>query len=108
MKQITLDQAKAIAFSDQYRMNLETQYCQQDWIKNNARYIADIELKRCDKTAYGQFPKGWKAEMKRASEEMAKADILARFLREQCKQLDGAIWLGNWQMIEQLEKKSPQ
>jgi len=104
MKQITLSQAKSIAFADQYRMSLETRYCQEDWIKANARYIADIELKRCDKTAYGQFPKGWKAEMKRASLEKAKSDILSRFLRDQCKQLDGAIWLGNWQMINEIEK----
>jgi hypothetical protein len=104
MKQITLKQAEALALADEYRLRYETQYCQEDWIKANARYIADIEMKRCDKTAYGQFPKGWKAEMKRAATEKSRADILARFLRDECKQLNGAIWLGNWQMIQEMER----
>ena len=75
-----------------------------EWVEANARYIADIETKRADKTLYGEWPKGWRSEMLRASKEKAKSDIVSRFLRDECKQLDGAIWLGNWQMIKELER----
>ena len=104
MKQITLKQAESLACSDPLRLSYEIKYCQQEWIETNARYIADIETKRADKTLYGEWPKGWRAEMLRASKEKAKSDIVARFLRDECKQLDGAIWLGNWQMIERMER----
>jgi hypothetical protein len=42
--------------------------------------------------------------MVKDSAEAAKAALLSRFLRDECKQLDGAIWLGNWQMIQDLER----
>jgi hypothetical protein len=104
MKQISLKQAQELATRDAYKLKAEIEYCQEDWIKEHARYIADIETKRIDKTYYGEWPKGWKHEMKRAAVEKAKQDLLTRFLRNECKQLDGAIWLGNWQMIKELEK----
>lgn len=106
MKQITLKQAEHLAFENTVRLNDEIKYCQADWIRDNARFIADIECKRCDKTLFGEWPKGWKAEMLRASKETARKALLDRFLRDECKQLDGAIWLGNWQMIEQMERAS--
>jgi hypothetical protein len=42
--------------------------------------------------------------MKEVAKQMAKKALLERFLRDECKLLDGAIWLGNWEMIQQLEK----
>lgn len=103
MKQITLKQAESLAFADKGELEREVRYCQGDWLRDNARYVAGIESRYYDKTLAGEWPKGWKAEMNRAANEKARADILARFLRDHCKQLDGAIWLGSWHLIEQME-----
>ena len=89
---------------DGNKLKYEIQYCQQDWIIANARFIADIETKRSDKTLFGEWPKGWKAQMLKDSAEAAKDALLSRFLRDECTQLDGAIWLGNWQLIQELER----
>lgn len=104
MKQISLKQAQELATRDAYKLKAEIEYCQSEWISENSQTIADIELKRTDKTYWGEWLKGWKHEMKRAAIEKAKQDLLSRFLRDECKQLDGAIWLGNWQLIQELEK----
>jgi len=103
MKQISKDQALALAIKN--HLKDEIRYCQADWIRENARHIADIETKRADRTFYGQWPKGWKNQMVKDSTEAAKEALLARFLRDECKVLDGAIWLGNWEMIQSMEKK---
>lgn len=103
MKQITQVQAESLAFANESKLRWEIQYCQEDWIRENARYIADIECKRADKTLYGQWPKGWKAQMVKDSAESAKANLLAAFLRDECRLIDEAIWLGNWQMIQKIE-----
>jgi hypothetical protein len=103
MKQITIAQAEHLALANKIRLRDEINWQQMDWIRENARYIADITMKRTNKTLCGEWPKGWKSEMIRMSSERAKTDLLARFLRDECKQLDGAIWLGNMQMIEQME-----
>jgi len=104
MKQITLKQAEKLSLRNNLKSEIE--YCQIDWIKENARHIAMIETKKADKTLYGEWPKGWRHEMKIQSEKQARQDLLARFLRDECKQIDGAIWLGNWQIIQELERKS--
>lgn len=101
-----MKQAERLALANTTRLNDEVKYCQSDWIRANATYIADIEAKRCDKTLYGEWPKGWRAEMLRASKETATKALVDRFLRDECKLLDGAIWLGNWQMIESMERRS--
>ena len=105
MKQITTKQAQDLACTDPYVVAIEIQYCQADWIRDNSRHIADIECKRTDKTFYGTWPKGWKFAMKSESEKRAKSDLLDRFLNRECFQLDGAIWLGNFQLINQLEEQ---
>ena len=104
MTQITLEQAEKLAIKNNLKSEIE--YCQIDWIKENARHIAMIETKKADKTLYGDWPKGWRHEMKVQSEKRARQDLLARFLRDECKEIDGAIWLGNWQIIQELERKS--
>lgn len=104
MKQISIETAEKLAIQDKTKLKHEIKYEQQDWIVKNARFIADIETKRADKTLFGEWLKGWKAQMVKDSTENAKAALLFRFLRDECKQLDGAIWLGNWQMIQELEK----
>ena len=104
MKQITIKEVESISCT-QSALETETRYAQAEWIQANARYIADIETKRTDKTLFGAWPKGWKHEMLRASKDNAKKALIERFLARECKQLDGAIWLGNWQIINQLESK---
>ena len=104
MKQISPKTAEKLALQDETKLKYEMQYEQHDWIVKNAKYIADIETKRCDKTLFGEWPKGWKAQMLKDSAETAKAALLSRFLRDECNQLDGVIWLGNWQMIKELER----
>lgn len=106
MKQITAAQAKSLALSNKQRLSDEIKYCQSDWIRDNSRFVADIETKRSDKTLYGEWPKGWKSEMLRASKEIAEKNLIDRFLRDECKLLDGAIWLGNWDLIQQMERRS--
>ena len=108
MKQITLKQAQSLSkTSSVVSIKDETRYCQADWIRENAHHIADVEMRRTDKTFYGEWPKGWKAEMKRAAAAKAESLLLHRFLRDKCKELDGAIWLGDWAMIQQMEKNTP-
>jgi hypothetical protein len=103
MKQITTMQAEALACAEAYVVKNEIEYCQADWIIANARYIADIECKRIDKTFYGTWPKGWKVAMKAESTAKAKADLTARFIARQCFKLDGVLWLGNLKLIEKLK-----
>jgi hypothetical protein len=105
MKQITIKQAEALAFAGG-SLEYETKLCQGDWIRCNADRIADIEMKRCDKTLWGTFPNGWKKQMAKGAKMMARKNLLERFLRDECKLLDGAIWLGNITMIEQMEKET--
>ena len=105
MKQITKQQAESLAFANG-ALEYETKLCQGDWIRKNADRIADIETKRCDKTLWGTFPDGWKKQMAKGAKMMAKENLLERFLRDECKQLDGAIWLGNITMIEQMERQT--
>ncbi len=102
MKQISIAQAKKLAFSETSKMNAEIKYCQADWIRENAHYIADIECGRVDKTFYGTWLKGWKAAMKAEARKRAEEIILNAFIRDECKCLDGVIWLGNLAMIEQM------
>ena len=104
MKQISLEQAQQLATREIYKLKVEIEYCQADWISENSRVIADIECKRTNKTYWGEWPKGWKNEMKRAANEKARRDLLNRFLRDECRQLDGAIWLNNWQLITEIEQ----
>ena len=103
MKQITIKQAESLAHGNPVRLAAEIRWEQMRWIETNARYIADIETKRADKTLFGDWPKGWRCEMIRAANENARKSLLERFLRDECKLLDGAIWLGNWEIILALE-----
>lgn len=105
MKQITTAQAKKLAY-DTARLADETKYCQSDWIKANAHIIADIETKRANKTWYGEWPKGWKAEMLRAATVQAKQNLLSNFMRDHCMIMDGAIWLNDWHLIEKMAKEA--
>lgn len=104
MKQISMKTAEKLSSRDENSLKYETQYHQQEWIITNARYIADIETKRADKTLFGEWPKGWKAQMLKDSAETAKKALLFRFLRDECKELDGAIWLGSWEIIREMER----
>jgi hypothetical protein len=103
MKQINHAQVLKLATENKMRLNDEIKYCQAEWIRDNARHIADIETKRADKTLYGEWPKGWRKEMLVASIRAAKSNLVERFLRDECKQLNGVIWLANWQIINQIE-----
>ena len=102
MKQITITQATKLALSHPYRLSDEIKCCQADWIQAHARQIADIECKRSSKTYYGEWPKGWKAAMKAEANVNAEENLLKRFLRDECIQIDGAYWLTSITMIESM------
>ena len=102
MKQINLKQATEMALAPAGRLADEIKYCQGDWIQAHARQIADIECKRSDKTYFGHWPKGWKAEMKADAKVNAEENLLKRFLRDECIQIDGAYWLTSITMIESM------
>jgi hypothetical protein len=106
MKQITQKQLEALALADPREVETWTEYSASDWIKENAHHIAAIESGRTSKTLFGEWPKGWKAEMKRAAKEKAKADLIARFKRQNIMEMDGALWLNNHQLIQQLAEKA--
>lgn len=106
MKQITTKQLETLALADPREVELWTEYSAADWIKENARHIAAIETGRTSKTLFGEWSKGWRAEMKRAAKEKAKADLIARFKRQNIMDMDGALWLNNFQLIQQLAEKA--
>jgi hypothetical protein len=105
MKQITAKQIEALALADAREVKRWTEYAAADWIIANARHLAEIEFGRVTKTFFGEWPKGWRHEMKREAKEKAKADLIERFKRQNIKEIDGALWLNNHQIISQLEKK---
>jgi hypothetical protein len=104
MKQITRNQLEKMALADKREVERWTEYSAADWLKENARHVAGIETGRMDKTLYGEWPKGWKAEMKRAASEKARADLIERFRREHVFELDGALWLRSMDLIEAMKK----
>lgn len=106
MKQITTKQLETLALADPREVERWTEYSAADWIKENAHHIAAIESGRTSKTLFGEWPKGWRAEMKRAAKEKAKADLIARFKRQNIMEMDGALWLNNYQLIQQLAEKT--
>lgn len=105
MKQITRAQAEALATSDEYKLDFETKFYQSQWIKENSMVIADIECKRCPRDYYGTWPKGWKAQMRKEAKEKARKYLIDRFMRDKCFELDGAIWLNDWQLVTELANK---
>lgn len=104
MKQITHREAEKLALADPRNLKFEIECCQAEWIAKNSRHIAEIETKRTDKTYWGEYPKGWKSAMLKDSKEKAKSDILRRFLANKCREIDGVLWLNDWQMICEMEK----
>lgn len=106
MKQITQKQLEALALADPREVETWTEYSASDWIKENAHRIAAIELGKADKTYFGEWPKGWKSHMKHDAKEKAKADLIARFKRRHIMEMDGALWLCNLELIDQLSKKA--
>ena len=104
MKQITTKQLESLALADKAEVARWTEYSVSDWIVENARFIGMIETGKADKTLFGEWPKGWKVEMKRAAKEKARLDLIAKFKRQHILEMDGALWLNNWELINQLEK----
>ena len=103
MKQITHQQVEKLAWHP-LDLKFEIECCQAEWIASNARYIAEIETKRADKTYWGEYPKGWKTAMFKEAEEKAKSNLLTRFISRKCREIDGVLWLNDWQMICEMEK----
>ena len=106
MKQISQATAERLATRKKSDVTTETRYAIEDWLTANARYVADIETGRANKTLYGDWPKGWKAQMLSDAKTTAKARLVERFIWDHCKVLDGVIWLGDWQLIIELETKN--
>ena len=105
MKQITHKQMEALALADPREVKRWTEYAAADWINENARHLAAIAFGSVTKTFFGQWPKGWQAEMKRAAKEKAKADLIAKFKRQSIMELDGALWLNDHQLIQKIAAK---
>jgi hypothetical protein len=103
MKQITTKQLQSLALADKAEVKRWTEYSITDWIAANAQHIGWIETGRADKTLFGEWPKGWKAEMKRASAEKARLDLIEKFKRQHILEMDGALWLNNWELINELK-----
>jgi hypothetical protein len=102
MKQISKSTAEKLAMRNKSDVARETRYAIVDWLTANAHTIADVETGRANKTLYGEWPKGWKAQMMQDAKETAKMRLVERFLADHCKVLDGVIWLGDWQMINEI------
>ena len=102
MKQITVKQLEKLALADTREIERWTEYSAIDWIKDNAQHITWIETGKADKTLFGEWPKGWKAEMKRAAKEKAKSDLIDKFKRHHIMEMDGALWLNSWEHIQKL------
>ena len=93
MKQITYDQARGMAMKDRSRWQREVHDKIQSWLRDNAKYIADIETGLSSKTLFGEWPGGWQKEMRRAAKSKARDTITENFIRTYCARIDGAIWL---------------
>lgn len=104
MKQITTKQLETLALADKAEVARWEEYSIRDWIVENAQFIGWIETKKADKTLFGEWPKGWKAEMKRAAKEKARLDLIAKFKRQNILEMDGALWLNNLDLINQISK----
>jgi hypothetical protein len=105
MKQISQKQMEAMALADKRGYEQALEWCIVDWLRKNAEYVAAIETGRSNKTLYGEWPKGWKAEMMREAKVAARAAVVSKFKLAHILELDGALWLRDWQMIDTLAKK---
>lgn len=105
MKQISEKTLRSLALADKSDVARWTEWETADWIKENSEWIAKIEIsKTVDKTLFGEWPKGWKAEAKRAGRERAEKALIEKFTRDNVKVLDGAFWLNNYHLIDQLSR----
>lgn len=103
MKQISQKQLETLALADKAEVARWEEYVAMDWVAANSKYIVWIETKKADKTLFGEWPKGWKAEMKRAAKERARFDLIAKFKRQNILEMDGVLWLNNIELINQLK-----
>lgn len=93
MKQISFSEISKLALESKSNLAQEIKYCQEDWIKAKAVTIAGILTMRIDKTFYGEWPKGWKAQMKKEAEAQAKQNLISRFIETNCRMIDKVWWL---------------
>lgn len=102
MKQITTKQLETLALADKAEVARWEEYSANDWLKENSKHVVWIETKKADKTLFGEWSKGWKVEMRRAAKEKARLDLIAKFKRQHVLEMDGALWLNNWELITSL------
>jgi hypothetical protein len=93
MKQISKRELRSLALRDAEWLRVKTEWAAADWLAENAAEVSKIELGANHKTLFGEWPKGWKAEMKRAAKEMAETAIIDAYRRDNIFELDGALWL---------------
>jgi hypothetical protein len=103
MQQISYEKARQIALSDKKKVRYYVRYFEADWLKEQALNVADIECKRMNKTFFGEWPKGWKAEMKRWAMEATENHFVRRWIQDHCREIDGALWVASWQEICKLK-----
>lgn len=92
MKQVTIEEIHDLALSPA-RFNFEFRFQCSEWLEKNARHVAEIELKLIDKTNYGQWPAGWKVEMKKQARLITMKNLIEDFMRNNIIHSGGAYWL---------------
>ena len=101
MKYITRKQAERLAkYQPGWKRSLER--CAQNWITENARYIAIANLRGAsgaDKVMLGYWPKGWKHEMNLQATSMA----VQEWIDKNCTIYGDAIVLMNWGSVKEIE-----
>lgn len=104
MKQVSKKTIRRLALSDSYGLAVMEQYEAADWMRENALVVAEIELGKGHKTRFGEWPKGWRAEMKRCARRRAEDHMVSAFMRREVFELDGAMWLRRLDTIERLSR----
>lgn len=65
----------------------------KDWVSKNSHALC-IAIDGNDKTCFGEFQKGWKSEMFKAAEKMARDYLVEDYIKaKNGRILDGVIWL---------------
>ena len=75
------------------------------WITEFSGQIARANMPNSapfEKNYCGDWPKGWRKAML----DGAKAQLIERYIKRECREIDGVIWTGNLGDIEMLEKRN--
>ena len=93
MEQIGVSEIRELALKNKYNTDWETQLCQSAWIREHSHIIAQVESKRASRTYDGEFPRGWRHQMIKDCKKQAEDAVIAKFIGEYCRLIDGVYWL---------------